>query len=317
MNYTWGDIEILSIQKMFLNNTAITTDDLDNMREDRKYAIYLNAMPAIANEGLIRLMSRGTPLIKKYSLTHNIPDRIYTYKSYDNVSIIDEDYIVNAGKAKAYYFELNDTCNIDIEMEQEGVWTNIGNIEHISTTSYGYEVEKNLIDNPNGNEIRFIFKGEGYLYEIRNIAFYGISFRLEDDIYDFTPRIKYDLTELIDDFYEIISVEFEKPSAKGTLDRKYWIEGTKTLVIDREFQGNLVITYKAYPDKITNDTSDSYKFTMPSEMVALLPLFIASELYKDDDVTVATLYRNQFETSLSTIRPAQQIVEFVDTSGWL
>ena len=317
MNYTWADIQLLAIQKMFLNNGAITADDLETMRTDRKYATYLNAMPAIANEGLIRLMSVGTPLIKKYTITHNIPDKIYTYKSYDSVTIIDEDYIIDAGKAKAYYLELNDTCNVEIQKKINDVWETIDVIEHVSTSSYGYEVEKNLIDNNENADIRFVFKAEGFLYEVRNIAFYAISFRLEDDIYDFTPRIKYDLTELIPDFYQIISVEFEKPGTKAVLDKHYWVEGTKTLVIDREFQGTFVITYKAYPDKITEDTDDSYKFTMPAEMVCLLPLFIASELYKDDDVTVATLYRNQFEASLSTIRPAQQIVEFVDTSGWL
>ena len=69
MNYTWGEIQILAIQKMFLNNDSIAVSDLSTMRTDRKYEIYLNMMPQLANEGLLRLMSIGNPLIKKYSLT--------------------------------------------------------------------------------------------------------------------------------------------------------------------------------------------------------------------------------------------------------
>ena len=68
MNYTWGEIQILSIKKMFLNNAPISVDDLDSMRNDRKYQLYLNGMPETANEGLLRLMSRGKPLVKKHTL---------------------------------------------------------------------------------------------------------------------------------------------------------------------------------------------------------------------------------------------------------
>ena len=95
------------------------------------------------------------------------------------------------------------------------------------------------------------------------------------------------------------------------------MEGDKTLVIDTDIQGNFIITYKAYPDKITLDTDDNYKFKMPAEMIALLPLYIASELYKDDDISVATIYRNQFELSISNLKPIAEPIDFADTNGWL
>ena len=56
---TWGEIQILSLQKMFLNNQAISVDDLETLKTDKKYAIYLNAMPATANEGIRIILSRG------------------------------------------------------------------------------------------------------------------------------------------------------------------------------------------------------------------------------------------------------------------
>lgn len=36
MNYTWGEIQILAIKKMFLNNVPIDVSNLPDMRTDRK-----------------------------------------------------------------------------------------------------------------------------------------------------------------------------------------------------------------------------------------------------------------------------------------
>ena len=41
------------------------------------------------------------------------------------------------------------------------------------------------------------------------------------------------------------------------------------------------------------------------------PLYLASELYKDDDVSLATAYRNQFETELDYI--SNQMVDSLGT----
>ena len=317
MQMTWGECQVLALQKMFLNNVPITVDELPELRNNRKYAIYLNAAPAIANEGLIRLMSVGTPLVKKYKITHNIPSIIYDYKSHDNVTIIGEDYIVEGFKSKAYYFEISDDATIDIQMFDNNEWATINTIKFVADTPKSFEVQKGLIDNPDDKPIRFIFRGSEYLYEIRNIALYNISFKLEDDIYNYTVHQKYDLAELIRDFYQIVSVEYEKPGHYGTYDKDYLLEGDKTLIINSDIQGNFIITYKAYPDKITLETDDNYKFKMPAEMVALLPLYIASELYKDDDISVATIYRNQFELSLANLKPIAEPIEFEDTNGWL
>ena len=45
MKYSWGDIEIISIQKMFLNNQGISVDDLESMKNDvlnNNFDIYHN-----------------------------------------------------------------------------------------------------------------------------------------------------------------------------------------------------------------------------------------------------------------------------------
>lgn len=315
---TWGDIQIAAIQKMFLNNKPITTDDLEELRQEKKYNLYLNSMPDAANEALIRIMSVGKPIVKKYSISYNIPNEIYDYKTYDTVTVINDDYIVEGAISKSYYFELSDEATVEIQKYDKTTsdWVVLETINFVPEVAKGYEKLKANIDNTD-DKIRLVFKKSGYMYNVRNIALYNIPFRLDDDIYDNTQIIKYDLSELLNDFFELISVEYEHDGQKGVFDKYSLLEGDKILSIDSKYQGNFIITYKAYPDKITSETDDSYTFSIPNEMVNLIPTYIASELYKDDDISVATVYRNQFEAALDSVKLVEDPTEFADTSGWL
>ncbi|MGN1269347.1 MAG: hypothetical protein ACI4UU_00530 [Clostridia bacterium] len=66
-------------------------------------------------------------------------------------------------------------------------------------------------------------------------------------------------------------------------------------------------------DKIDKKTLDSYELTLPENACVLIPLYIASQLYKDDDISQATAYRNEFEVGLqdllSNIENQDSIVE--------
>ena len=48
-------------------------------------------------------------------------------------------------------------------------------------------------------------------------------------------------------------------------------------------------------------------------------MYMASQLYKDDDLAIATTYRNEFETAFERLqnRQAENIdTEFTSESGW-
>lgn len=66
-------------------------------------------------------------------------------------------------------------------------------------------------------------------------------------------------------------------------------------------------------DKIDKDTLPTYELTLPEDACVLIPLYIASQLYKDDDISQATAYRNEFEVGLtdliSNIENQDSIVE--------
>lgn len=58
---------------------------------------------------------------------------------------------------------------------------------------------------------------------------------------------------------------------------------------------------KTIIDKIDSKTEDIQEIGLPEEACVLIPLYIASQLYKDDDISQATAYRNEFEVGLSDL----------------
>ena len=58
---------------------------------------------------------------------------------------------------------------------------------------------------------------------------------------------------------------------------------------------------KTVAPKIEDSTSIDDEIDLPESACVLIPLYIASELYKDDDVAQATQYRNEFEAGLQDL----------------
>lgn len=58
---------------------------------------------------------------------------------------------------------------------------------------------------------------------------------------------------------------------------------------------------KTVVEKIESTTEDTYEIKLPEDACVLIPLYIASQLYKDDDISQATAYRNEFEVGLQDL----------------
>jgi len=54
-------------------------------------------------------------------------------------------------------------------------------------------------------------------------------------------------------------------------------------------------------EPITSETALDEEIDLPEEACVLIPLYIASQLYKDDDISQATAYRNEFEVALQDL----------------
>lgn len=134
---------------------------------------------------------------------------------------------------------------------------------------------------------------------------------------------RYDLSELTDDFYSFIDsqIYLENGERYGRTS-EFVIEGESTIALNASTVGKWTIYYNAYPQQITKDTPDNTVLSLHPEVAALMPLYMASQLYKDDDIGQAVQYRNEFEVAreelkINAARENRSADHFEDTSGWI
>lgn len=128
---------------------------------------------------------------------------------------------------------------------------------------------------------------------------------------------EYDLTTLISDYYMLDKLVYKTETSVADFFA-YRLENN-TLFMYGVPAGNYTVYYKAYPTQITDSTLDTYVLPMPNEVVVLIPLYMASQLYKDDDNAIATTLRNEFEVAFERLNPyaSYGTQEFTSESGWI
>lgn len=137
-------------------------------------------------------------------------------------------------------------------------------------------------------------------------------------------RYKIPLKGYITDFRALIPAEIylEQDGAYGQTD-DWTLEGDGVFVISGETAGTWTLWYAAYPATVTAATAETVKLGLSPEAEALLPLYIAYMCYKDDDLSMATQFHNDFEDGLTKLQfsasrePAGGAMGRVkNTSGW-
>jgi len=317
MAYTWGQIKLESIKKMFLNNDNIYEKDLRSMKNDNKYKIYINGMAQAANEAIAECVKRGRPYIKTFEFTqtpieNSLGDNFKTkYYLGDIISYENEN-------ATAYYFEIDNKGIVEVYyLDENNVWTLQETIENKGSVPGIFTAYKNFSYNKG---IKLIFKGDT-VYSYRNIALYNRNYNIGNNdikyIPDYKPYYIYDIQKLIPDFYKIDKLYFENYSHELVNRTDYILEDGYTLVIDDSLVGNFIMKYQSYPAKIDDDTDDDDEIDLPEEVACILPLYIASQLYKDDDIALATAYRNEFEVAIENLYPRKDDTKFISKTGWI
>lgn len=287
MSYTWGDIKLAALQKMF-------AADGDQIVADESTKDYIAGMPYVANEGLDRLATAGKFITKSLNLAH-LPAKNLLQ---DN-SINDGDSVFTADNGHSYYFQYSGIGTAVISGGDEDVT--------ISLDSYGtFSEYKGNYANTGNNKVTITFSSS-YPSKVKNIAIYADTFPTINGV-DMVPEygkyVKYDLKELAPSFYNVYgnSIVYEGESSKIYLNTTdYYKESDHILVLPKDKPGMYTVYYNAYPGLITLETEDDYVLEVDKEVAALLPLYIASQLYKDDDNGIATTYRNEFEVGLESL----------------
>ena len=303
---TWYDLKLATLQKVFAAD--------DRVIKDESTSGYLGAMPHVANEGLALLATAGKFITKSVKLTQMDIKNLVDDCIADRIHEFDDEYSYTVDAGRSYYFECVGTGTCTISVDDTVVDT-------ITLNSANYEVYKGLISNADKKSVKFTFS-TSYPMAIKNVAIYIENFASADDVYPYTDKIKYDMKALTPDFYQIDpqGIFFEGAYQTYLQTSDFYQEGTKTLVLDRDMIGSFTIYYRAYPVEITPLTDDDYELPIDPEVYVLLPLYMASQLYKDDDNGIATAYRNEFEVGFERLVNSANVnayEEWTSESGWI
>lgn len=304
---TWLDIKDASLRKMFsLTGSEIKLDS--NTKE------YIYAMPQACNEALQMLATVGKFLVGKKTFIIEPINNLLNGTNQD-FGLNDSTISFVAAGAKSYYFRAT-----------KGVTANIyvNNVlqQTVTCEDENYSPYKGLIDNPGKEEVRIDFYSL-YPAHIMNVALYSAMYASAEDVQPNEEVIRYNLKELIPDFYQIYAgkVYVEKDGQPRYLAAsEYYTEANDTIVFRSDRPGLYTVYYKKYAQEITKTTPDDYVLPLDPEVAAIIPLYIASQLYKDDDNGIATTYRNEFETAFDRLKQKVEVPdreEFSGESGWV
>lgn len=98
------------------------------------------------------------------------------------------------------------------------------------------------------------------------------------------------------------------------------MQGNELLLLENHKVGTYQIYYYAYPLKVTADTPGETDLQIDPDVASLVPLYIASQLYKDDELGTATIFRNEFEVGRELLvkeRNRGSSGKFQCTTGWM
>ena len=296
----WGEIKLATLKKI--------DPSYDSLTPNRNTNDYLNAMVEAANRGLQDLVTVGKFIVKSYEIIQN-PIENELGDMTDVYQHLNDDVYYEA-VAKAYSFDVDAPSVITIYVD--GVL-----FKTITHTTNVYTNYRGTITNPSDLTVKINFGGS-YPYQYTNVALYDVTFASDAAVWQYGSQRKYNLKTLLTDFYKLSSndVVMDNPYHKT---QDYFWEGDSTLVLDGSESGRWTVHYFAYPEEITSSTATSTELSIAPELAALLPIYMASELYFEESPSKATQFRNQYEAGKSQLRPSEKFgrARFVDKTGWI
>ena len=154
----------------------------------------------------------------------------------------------------------------------------------------------------------------------RIVSTAGRPLRKSADI-DIEEDVQYlDMSEQVSDFRafgEYLEVYMVVGSGLAALDAA--AIGQSVLQLPKGVSGTVRVFYDAVPEHITEYTNDAEELPLSDDCNVLIPLYLAGELYKDDDIGMATAYMNEFESRLSSLPATESGVRggsFTSLTGW-
>lgn len=316
---TWKDIKYTTLQKMFSITGSATTIPNDSATME-----YVNAMPQACNEALQLLSTAGKFIIKEYQYVNSPFDNLLgkDYKIYD---IVNESIEFKALGALSYYFKIYGRptlCKLYVGThEVKDFYPEENEIDSRVFTTFKGNITYPTLEEGEDSTV-YLYVTATTPVKVQNICFYGVAFETDADVPQFEKYIRIHMNDVVTDFYQLAPAELYDLGNTGNdyiVGNDYFQEADNTLVIPREKTGIYLIHYRAYPQRITLETEDDYVMPLDPEVADLLPLYMASAIYADDDLGIATSYRNYFEVGRDALSQGALIPKkekFVTSSGW-
>lgn len=302
---TWKDIKIATLQKM-------QSADGNDYPTDSSASDYLAAMPQACNEALQLLSTANKFITKSIQISQLAVTNLISDDTALKIHTVENEVSFEAEKAQSYYFECYGKGTATIYAGEVAQTVEID-------SKKSYTAYKGILENTENEKVRIVFASQ-YPFAVKNVALYKTMFETEEDVIPYAKEIKYHLPTLAEDFYMIDGCEVYYEGSDTYERYIYSLEAGNTLVLDRGKPGTYIVYYKAYPVQITGETEDDYELPLASEVAALLPLYMASQIYKDDDIGIATTYRNEFEVARELLQNPVSNTEYEHVeseSGWI
>ena len=317
---TWKDIKYTTLQKMFSISGAST-----NIPNDSASMEYINAMPQACNEALQLLTTAGKFIIKEFMYVNYPYDNLLGKDTFETYTIIDNTKTFEAKGALSYYFKvfgLPVSCKLYVgEHEVIDFYPIDNEIDPRTYTTFKGNIVYPELEEGEDDTVKVVIEAKTPV-NVTNMCFYGCEFLTDADVPQYEKYITIKMNEVVDDFYQLAPAELYDLGLTGDeyiVADKYFQEADKTLVIPRKEAGIFRIHYRAYPQQITLSTPDDEELSLDPDVAALVPLYMASQLYKDDDNAIATVYRNEFEVGRDALSQGALIPKkekFIPSSGW-
>lgn len=306
----WKDIKLTTLQKMF----AAEGNTIPN---DESTQDYLAGMPAAANEALQMIATVGKYLVRKAEIAHYPATNLLGDYGKNVHALTDGGISFEADGACAYYFEFYGDGVMTVLVGGEPA------VSHNIVSRASFTPFKGLVSNPDKKSVRILIESE-YMGAVKNAALYREKFFTDADVQPEADWIPYDMKDIVNDFYafDVGNIYYE-----GSIITERYIrtssmydESGHVILLPRDRAGNYTVYYRAYPEIITLATPDEHELDIDPEVAVILPLYMASQLYKDDDNGIATAYRNEFEVALERLHNPPGLAsseKFTSESGWI
>lgn len=103
----------------------------------------------------------------------------------------------------------------------------------------------------------------------------------------------------------------------------YFFMGDSEIVLKVSDYGSFLIYYEAYPEKISENTERDFEIKMDDNMLDAVVYYMASRLYAEDDIQLATQYLNIYSDKKNEIfsksynAPSSNGESFISERGWI